>query len=148
MKKKYNRVYQFKITLGGSTPPIWRRIQVPETYTFWDLHVAIQDVMGWSGHHLYDFGDAWVHEILLEKILPREKGVTYPRCLKGRRACPPEDSGGIWGYDEILEVIRDPQHDDYEEMREWVGDEFDPAYFDVNAVTFRDPDKLLKMGFK
>ncbi|MEA3487768.1 MAG: plasmid pRiA4b ORF-3 family protein, partial [Euryarchaeota archaeon] len=55
MKKKYNHVYQFKITLGGSTPPIWRRIQVPETYSFWDLHVAIQDAMGWSGNHLHEF---------------------------------------------------------------------------------------------
>ena len=196
MKMKYNHVYQFKITLGGSKPPIWRRIQVPETYTFWDLHVAIQDVMGWSGYHLhefevvnpstglkqtigtpdddsgrsvlldrrqkiadyfsmanesayyvYDFGDAWEHEILLEKILPREKGVKYPICLKGRRACPPEDCGGIWGYEELLEIIKDPQHDEYEEMLEWLGGEFDPQYFDVNAVTFRDPDKLLKMGF-
>lgn len=48
MKKKFNHVYQFKITLAGAKPPIWRRIQVPETYTFWDLHVAIQDAMGWE----------------------------------------------------------------------------------------------------
>ncbi len=55
MKKIFNQVYQFKITLQGIKPPIWRRIQVPETYTFWDLHVAIQDAMGWSDYHLHEF---------------------------------------------------------------------------------------------
>ena len=55
MKKKYNQVYQFKITLKGTKPPIWRRILVPETYTFWDLHVAIQDAMGWDDYHLHEF---------------------------------------------------------------------------------------------
>jgi len=55
MKKKYKQVYQFKITLKDSKPPIWRRIQVPETYTFWDLHVAIQDAMGWIDYHLHEF---------------------------------------------------------------------------------------------
>ena len=55
MKKKFNQVYQFKITLDEIKPPIWRRIQVPETYTFWDLHVAIQDAMGWLDYHLHEF---------------------------------------------------------------------------------------------
>ena len=55
MKKKFNNVYQFKITLEGVKPPIWRQIQVPETYTFWDLHVAIQDAMGWGDDHLHEF---------------------------------------------------------------------------------------------
>ena len=55
MLKKFDRVYQFKITLKGTEPPIWRRIQIPETYTFWDLHVAIQDAMGWEDYHLHEF---------------------------------------------------------------------------------------------
>jgi len=50
-----DKVYQFKITLKGIKPPIWWRIQVPETYTFWDLHVAIQDAMGWEDYHLHEF---------------------------------------------------------------------------------------------
>ena len=49
------RIYQFKIKLQGITPTIWRRIQVPETYSFWDLHVAIQDAMGWLDYHLHLF---------------------------------------------------------------------------------------------
>jgi len=55
MKRKYSRVYQFKITLKGTKPPVWRKILVPETYTFWDLHVAIQDAMGWLDYHLHEF---------------------------------------------------------------------------------------------
>ena len=55
MRKRFNKVYQFKISLKGIRPPIWRRIQVPETYTFWDLHVAIQDSMGWLDCHLHEF---------------------------------------------------------------------------------------------
>ncbi|MDA8172652.1 MAG: plasmid pRiA4b ORF-3 family protein [Nitrospiraceae bacterium] len=55
MSKKYEKVYQFKIALEGIKPPIWRRIQVPENYTFWDLHVAIQDAMGWTDSHLHNF---------------------------------------------------------------------------------------------
>jgi hypothetical protein len=55
MSRKYEKVYQFKITLEGIRPPVWRRIQVPETYTFWDLHVAIQDSMGWTDTHLHHF---------------------------------------------------------------------------------------------
>jgi hypothetical protein len=53
--KKFDRIYQFKITLKGIKPNIWRRIQVPETYSFWDLHVAVQDAMGWQDYHLHDF---------------------------------------------------------------------------------------------
>lgn len=55
MKNQFNQVYQFKITLEEIDPPIWRRIQVPETYSFWDLHVAIQDAMGWTDSHLHQF---------------------------------------------------------------------------------------------
>jgi len=55
MKTKYNRVYQFRITLEEIEPDIWRVIQVPETYNFWDLHVAIQDAMGWQDCHLHEF---------------------------------------------------------------------------------------------
>ena len=55
MTESYSRVFQFKITLKEITPKIWRRIQVPETYTFWDLSIAIQSAMDWGGHHLHEF---------------------------------------------------------------------------------------------
>ena len=82
----------------------------------------------------YDFGDGWEHDILVEKILPAEKGKRYPICITGKRACPPEDCGGIWGYAELLEIIQDPDHEEYEEKMEWLGEEFDPEEFDLNRV--------------
>jgi hypothetical protein len=196
MAKRSSKVYQFKITLKHIKPPIWRRIQVPDAYTFWDLHVAIQDAMGWYDGHLhafevvkpktgfmedigipdddsgwgapriiagwkrkiaryfneenakaryvYDFGDDWVHDIRLEKILPMDKDAVYPICLAGKRACPPEDCGGPWGYEDLLEIISNPEHEQYEETVEWLGrEDFDPDYFDRTEVVFADPAQRL-----
>ncbi len=89
----------------------------------------------------YDFGDSWEHEVVLEKILPPEPGARYPVCLDGKRACPPEDCGGVWGYGDLLEVIQDPKHPEHEDMLEWLGEEFDPEKFDVEAV-----NKALRRG--
>jgi hypothetical protein len=83
--------------------------------------------------YTYDFGDNWQHEVLVEKILPSEEGQTYPACITGKRACPPEDVGGPWGYMEFAEAIRDPEHERHEEFIEWRG-EFDPEALDLDAV--------------
>ena len=135
-------VYQIKVTLKGSRPPIWRRIQVTSDTTLARLHHILQRgvleemegedarkvtlatvVRGEKSKFLYeyDFGDRWDHELLIEKILPRDEGKRYPLCLTGKRACPPEDCGGIWGYAGFLEAVRDPRHPEHEEMLEWVG---------------------------
>ena len=82
----------------------------------------------------YDFGDSWEPEILLEKVLPPEPGMPYAVCLAGKRACPPEVCGGIWGYAHLLEVIRDPAHEGYSEIKEWLGGEFDPEAFDIDKI--------------
>ncbi|TSA31528.1 MAG: plasmid pRiA4b ORF-3 family protein [Porphyromonadaceae bacterium] len=82
----------------------------------------------------YDFGDSWTHEITLEKILPFSESAKLPVCTAGKRNCPPEDCGGVWGYAELLEVISDPGHPEYEEMIEWVGGKFDPEYFDIGEI--------------
>jgi len=86
---------------------------------------------------LYDFGDAWDHEITVEKILPHEAGKRYPLCVAGERACPPEDCGGVWGYADFLEAIRDPENEEHDSMLEWVGGSFDPEAFDVAALNKR-----------
>ncbi|MBN2124152.1 MAG: DUF1841 family protein [Deltaproteobacteria bacterium] len=200
MTKKRDVVYQFKVTLKGIRPPVWRRIQVPGDYSFWDLHVALQDAMGWLDEHLhsftirnpqtgeeerigipceeygwdlqeeipgwerkiaryfneenpkagytYDFGDDWRHEVKMEKILPREKEGGYPRCLAGRRSCPPEDCGGVWGYEDLLHILSDPDHEEYESTREWVGEYFGPEQFDPKEVDFWDPRERWSMAFK
>ncbi len=84
--------------------------------------------------YLYDFGDSWVHEIVVEKILPPDEKVEYPRCLDGRRACPPEDVGGVWGYADFVKAFRNSRHPEHDEMLQWVGGAFDPEQFDLNGV--------------
>jgi hypothetical protein len=81
----------------------------------------------------YDFGDSWYHSILIEKIMPFEPGKHYPVCIKGKRACPPEDCGGVGGYYHFLEAIQDPEHPDHDDMMEWRED-FDPEAFDIDAI--------------
>ncbi|MBU2579315.1 plasmid pRiA4b ORF-3 family protein [Patescibacteria group bacterium] len=198
MEKKFNQVYQFKISIDDINPLIWRQIQVPETYSFWDLHVAIQDVMPWQDYHLhrfeivdpctkmkveigipdeewmdtkelpgweqkiaeyfsmennsadyiYDFGDDWYHKIKLEKILARDKNINYPVCVAGERACPPEDCGGVCGYENLLQAIKNPKHEQHRELLEWIGGKFDPEFFEPKKIKFDNPDKRWKIAFK
>jgi hypothetical protein len=84
----------------------------------------------------YDFGDDWQHKITLEKILPAKEGEKYPVCIDGKRACPPEDVGGVCSYAEFLEILKDPNHEDYEESIEWAGEDFDPELFDPKSIVF------------
>jgi hypothetical protein len=85
-------------------------------------------------NYLYDFGDGWEHEVVLEKILPFDPSTVLPVCLEGSRACPPEDVGGIPGYEMFQEAITDPSHPEYEDMLEWIGGDFDPEHFDLAEV--------------
>ena len=82
----------------------------------------------------YDFGDSWTHQIVVEKIVPREKGKRYPVCIAGAMACPPEDCGGIWGYENFLEAIKDPKHEEHESMLEWIGGPFDAEAFNLDNI--------------
>jgi len=82
----------------------------------------------------YDFGDGWEHNIVLEKILPFEKGQNYPQCIDGKMACPPEDCGGIGGYALMLEALKDPNHEEYEYYVDWIGEDFDPIAFNKEEV--------------
>lgn len=88
-------------------------------------------------HYTYDFGDGWEHVVTVEQVLAAEAGMRYPSCVAGRRACPPEDVGGPWGYEEFLVAIRDPAHAEHAHRLEWIGGSFDPDAFDraeVNEV--------------
>lgn len=82
----------------------------------------------------YDFGDGWLHDILVEKLMDPGPGKQYPICCAGKRAGPPEDCGGPWGYYNLLEAIGDPSHPEHEDLLEWVGGEYDPEAFDLNEV--------------
>jgi hypothetical protein len=177
-------IYQIKITLLGTTPPIWRRLLVPAGMTLEQLHDVLQAAMGWEDCHMhdfqigqkrfgkpdpndrlmglpatgnertvrmfsvlgkvgakavytYDFGDGWEHSIAVEKVLAPEPGLAYPVCTAGKLHGPPEDCGGIPGYYNLLEAIRDPDHEEHEEMLEWIGEGFDPDAFSVDEVNRR-----------
>jgi pRiA4b ORF-3-like protein len=82
----------------------------------------------------YDFGDGWVHKIVLEKVLANDEGRDTLSCIAGERACPPEDCGGVWRYAELLNAISDASHAEHAEMLEWIGDDFDPERFDLAEV--------------
>ncbi len=170
-------IYQLKITLHDSHPPIWRRVLVPGNFSLYKLHQVIQISMGWTDTHMhhfivggefysipsaedfmpvkderrvtlekiapslkrkfdyeYDFGDSWRHSVVVEKILPPVPGETYPRCIKGKRACPPEDVGGIWGYETFLEAIQDPGHEEHASFVAWSGGEFDPESVNLDEI--------------
>lgn len=85
----------------------------------------------------YDFGDGWEHTILLEKILPRMIGTKYPVCIAGKRNCPPEDCGGPFGYHDMLTILANPRHQEYKELKKWLGDQYDPEHFDLNKINTR-----------
>ena len=100
--------------------------------------VTLDDVLEKVGDKLkyeYDFGDSWHHVLKLEKILPVDPDEEYPICVKGKRACPPEDVGGIWGYQNFLDAMADETHPDHDMMMEWVGGTFDPEDFDPDETT-------------
>jgi hypothetical protein len=171
-------IYQFKVTLIGITPSIWRRIQVPGGFSLAQLHRALQVALGWENYHLYmfhlgskkygppdvdedddlglidakrarlravlpgvgamftyvyDYGDNWQHELLLEAIVMPDPATKYPRCIAGERRCPPEDVGGIGGYARYLEAMFDPNHAEHEEMMMWRGP-FDAEEFSAEKV--------------
>jgi len=177
--KALRNIYQIKVTLQHTKPPIWRRLLVPTGITLRKLHVILQIAMGWTDSHLhqfiyrgqyygqpdpegwgiecipetkvkiedllsrekssmiyeYDFGDGWEHKITLEKILPYTKDTAVPVCLKGLRACPPEDCGGPYGYEDMLAILKEPGHPEYADVSEWFGGgDFDPDFFDIEET--------------
>jgi hypothetical protein len=104
---------------------------------------AILKAQGDSMIYVYDMGDDWRHEVVLDKILPAPDPTVSPVCLSGERHCPPEDVGGPPGYEQFLEVIFKPRHEEYEHSVRWAGgpsaltqsaERFQPEEFDVQAV--------------
>ncbi len=93
----------------------------------------IADRNNYKFKYEYDFGDSWVHEIKVEKIMSIDKELYKPQCLEGKKACPPEDCGSIPGYFDILEAFKDKNNPEHEELFEWLGD-YDPEYFNISDV--------------
>ena len=84
--------------------------------------------------YTYDFGDNWLHYVVVERFIPREKNGVYPYCMSGKNACPPEDCGGIKGYDNLLKALTNKQHPEYQEYKNWVGKGFSPDKFELEKV--------------
>jgi hypothetical protein len=113
-----------------------------EGFSGWQ-EVAAEDmaplfnVLGGAGAkavYTYDFGDSWKHRIAVEKVLPPEAGQEYPVCVAGKRHGPPDDCGGVWGYYEMLCAIGDPEHRQHGKALNWLGADYDPEAFSVDAV--------------
>lgn len=90
-----------------------------------------------SFEYLYDLGDHWTHEVIIEERLAPEKGAQYPFCLEGARACPPEDSGGPFHYQDLLAVLAIPSHPRHKELLYWLPENFNPARFIPEIVNFK-----------
>jgi hypothetical protein len=118
---------------GTADPELGSRAEAPVTLE------QVAPAVGRKLSYTYDFGDDWVHDIVVEKVLDRGGRSAAVRCTGGRRAAPPEDCGGIWGYAELVEVLRDPGHPEHAERLEWMGlddaADFEPSRFDADAVT-------------
>lgn len=113
--------------------------------------IPVRSYLNEPGHtatYEYDFGDGWNHQVVLKKIVPRERYAGDPACVGGERACPPEDCGGIWGYQALLEAISDPAHEEHDDMLQWLGGTFDPERFDAGTVKFDDPQERWKRTFE
>jgi len=129
---------RIKRTFMSSQDPMGRHLQsVPEDQD--EDIVTLQEVCPSARMKLnyeYDFGDSWMHEILVEKIFPPgDYKDAHPRCLDGKGACPPEDCGGVWGYEHMLAVLADKDDPEYEELSEWMDAEtFDPEAFDIKSI--------------
>jgi hypothetical protein len=175
-RARYPQVYRLRVALAGIRPPIWRRVVVAGGATLHELHIALQESMGWQMSHLYefsmaglrftepdpdgcddvaethdsrivllgdlglsvggrfrylyDFGDGWEHDIRVEDIGDYDAAQPVPACIDGRRACPPEDAGGIGGYAEMLVALADPEHEEHESISRWLGGPYDPERFE------------------
>ncbi|MGH3876115.1 MAG: plasmid pRiA4b ORF-3 family protein [Actinophytocola sp.] len=109
----------------------------------WDAAVADESKVTLSGlletgdqvNYWYDFGDDWHHRLVVEEVTAPEAGVRYPRCVAGQGACPPEDVGGVFGFEEFVEALADPAHPEHADRVEWWGsDRFDPHRFDLDST--------------
>lgn len=168
---------EFKATLNGAEPSIWRVIRVPARLTLAQLHRVLQAAFGWTDSHLhefeigklrfgppggddwgngqkaiddrrvrleelnlrrgakvnylYDFGDDWEVELKTIKLID---ALSAAECVEGERAGPPDDSGGVCRYAELVEAISNPMHPEHEELVDWIGPDWNPELFDIGAI--------------
>ncbi len=172
-------IFTFHIKLVGTDPMVTRTFMASSEITMYELHHAIQVVMGWKNYHLYqfevdnaviadrrlwdedemgpitnvkdvsvgqvftnvgttavyeyDFGDGWMHHLELVDHSNHPTKETLPKVISGDNACPPEDCGGIHGYKDLIDILKDPNHPEHSEYKVWAGKNFNPVEFSVDA---------------
>ena len=99
-------------------------------YTLFDLNLD----QGEHFEYMYDFGDGWKHRIEVEKVMPFSQEIKHPLCLEATRACPPEDCGGTGEYEDLLEALNAPSHENHKHIKKWVGSKFDPEKVDLEEI--------------
>lgn len=126
-------LYEFVIegaSYGEPSPEAWHEVKNAR-------QTKLNRVSSGAGSkfiYVYDFGDDWQHALKIEQVLPPNPEIRFATCLAGQRACPPEDCGGTWGYMNMLEALKDPNHEEHEELLEWLGGEFEPEAFEVEEA--------------
>lgn len=123
-------LYQFQ-TRHRSRRQAGKRVDVPARHTRRTLLQQFITGEGFTFSYVYDMGDGWEHRLLVEKILEGSAALSRTTCVGGARACPPEDCGGVAGYQELVEAMANPQHERHTELIEWLGGVFDPEKFSV-----------------
>lgn len=173
---KNPKVYEFTISLRGTSPKVWRKVLAHEFIELSELHMLIQMSMGWDAKHLfsfeidgkeftdaesaeemdmissdetmlcdvisstkkftyvYDFGDNWIHDIEITKTFENDDRLNYPACIDGENACPPEDCGGINGFEGLKRILAGKDSEEKDEMLIWVGGFYNPKSFDPNFI--------------
>ena len=176
LKKVKLEVYEFKVTLGETSPVVWRKFLAHNIIELEELHMLIQMTMGWENSHLYffqidnknyspeisaketndiplegilladvlgnskkfnyiyDFGDDWFHEVEITAIHEHDERMQYPICIGGENACPPEDCGGPYGFENFKKALAGPDSEEKDELLSWVGGYYNPTTFDPNFV--------------
>ncbi|MCK9269425.1 MAG: plasmid pRiA4b ORF-3 family protein [Bacteroidales bacterium] len=138
-------LYSFSPSGYGSSPEItlsdeWDLFADMESGDSLDAtETRLSEFFDKEGQHMiyiYDFGDDWTHVVTLEKIIPEVSRQAV--CLAGKGACPPEDCGGPWAYQDLKKVLADKNHPNYQEMAEWIGlnedEQWDANEFDLEDV--------------
>ncbi len=97
----------------------------PKDFKLKDIFLKVGDIIDYE----YDFGDGWKHRIQLKGIVTEKSYSKYPMCVIGARKCPPEDVGGVHGYEDMLKVLAGKDKKRIEEFRQWLGYDFDPDSF-------------------
>jgi hypothetical protein len=146
-----SHLHEFEIgglSYGGELADTERGDDDPRTFD--EMDVRLRDFTREPGtvfRYVYDMGDNWIHTVCLEKNLGLEPAPKAARCIEGARARPPEDVGGPSGYQEFLEALLDPSHEDHKQMKRWAGGHFDPEWFDLELIN-KDVARALHANLK